>query len=424
MTVEELTDLIAYSYIESGKSDGFNGLPAAALAGSYDDVGTLRSDLATLIRSGAATAVFAKFSVNMHIKRLPDLPIDQQVELVLTEDVHSYCLYPTAQVVAPRVDLGQWQDRPFGQALLMGEPQLAFRAFDMGALERYVADPRYVVQFEDYMGTMSITDAYFSSPAHPERDKVSLQTFGLGFDGQRLPYVVVYLRYLTRLSPEHQQYWNSYLHSGDVKLSEPYYLSSIEGQFWKNRSVRNAITEEIDVIRRLTLAIWGQSLFRPFESGDVPLGLTSFLRPTAQNFERFVMTLDKVLSESIDPKFFDGKIDLETETERSDGKVVVQNKGTLRLLEEWLAKEIVWEDPNAFRKVIIEPLRKVRRLRQKPAHTFTTNAFSADYREERKRLLWDVYNSLFNIRVTLSTHARAGQVVVPKWLDGEHIDVF
>lgn len=358
MTDSEALEIIASSYIESAAHDGFNGLPAATLAGHYSDVADFRTDLAALISSGAATAVFANVSVNAHIKRLPDLSIDRQIELLQREDIGAYCLYPTAESVERRVDVRQWRDRPFSQALLMAEPQLAFRAFDMGALERYVADPRYIVQFEDYMGTMSITDDYFSSPAHPERDKVSLQTFGLGFDEHRIPYVVVFLRYLSRLSPEHQQYWNSYLDTSDVRLSEPYYLSSIEGQFWTNRSVRSAITEEIELIRQLTLAIWGQSLFRPFDKGDVPLGLTSFLRPTAQNFERFVMTLDKALSESIDVKFFEEKISLELEIERPDGKVVVQSKGTLRLLEEWLAQEVVWDDPEAFRKVIIEPLRE------------------------------------------------------------------
>ena len=149
---------------------------------------------------------------------------------------------------------------------------------------------------------------------HPERDKVSLQTFGLGFDEQRNPYVIVYLRYLAGLSAEHQQYWNSYLASGDVRMSEPYFRSSIEGKFWANRSVRHAIAEEMRLIRALTEAIWGRSLFRAPPEGDIPIGLTSFLRPTAENFNRFVMALDKLLSESIDVKFFEGKVPLETET--------------------------------------------------------------------------------------------------------------
>jgi hypothetical protein len=54
----------------------------------------------------------------------------------------------------------------------------------------------------------------------------------------------------------------SYLGGSDVRISEPYFRSSIEGQFWKNRSVRYAIVEEMRLIRALSEAIWGRSLFR------------------------------------------------------------------------------------------------------------------------------------------------------------------
>jgi len=271
---------------------------------------------------------------------------------------------------------------------------------------------------------MSIADDFYMDAQHPERDKVSLQTFGLGFDEEGNPYAVVYLRYLARLSAEHQQYWNSYLASGDVRISEPYFRSSIEGEFWKNRSVRYAIAEEMRMIRALSESIWGRSLFRAPPEGDIPIGLTSFLRPTTENFNRFVMALDKLLSESINVKFFEGKVPFETESSRADGKIAVQRKGTLTLLEEWLLKEIVWRDPDAFRAVVIQPLRKVRGLRQLPAHTFTSDTFSAEYREKRKQLLWDVLNSLSSVRATLAKHPRAYHIQIPDWLDDSHIDVF
>ena len=93
-------------------------------------------------------------------------------------------------------------------------------------------------------------------------------------------------------------------------------------------------------------------------------------------------------------------------------------------MEEWLLKEITWDDPDAFREVVIQPLRKVRRLRQTPAHAFTPDTFSATYREKRKQLLWDVFNSLSNIRATFARHPRAHQIQIPDWLDDGRIDVF
>jgi uncharacterized protein YfbU (UPF0304 family) len=420
----ELIQVIADFFIESARRNGFNGVVASALLRLERDPERLRDTLVELVRSAQITAVFSRLSVNMHIKRFPDIPIDDQMKLLKEESLEAFCLYPTAPVIQMRVEISDWNNRPFSKELVLVEPQLTFRAFDMGSLERYVSDPRYIVHFEDYMGMMSISDEFFSDAQHPERDKVSLQTFGLGFDNQRTPYVVVYLRYLAGLTAEHQQYWHSYLINEDVHMSEPYFRSSIEGQFWKNRSVRFAIVEEMRLIRALTNSIWGRSLFRAPPEGEVPIGLTSFLRPTKDNFNRLAMALDKLLSESIDVKFFEGKIPLETERIRPDGKTVVQNKGTLTLLEEWLLTEVTWESEAAFREVVIQPLRDVRRLRQKPAHKFAQNEFSFEYQKERRRLLWSVFNSLSNIRVTLAKHPLASSIKVPDWLDENKFDVF
>jgi hypothetical protein len=38
---------------------------------------------------------------------------------------------------------------------------------------------------------------------------------------------------------------------------------------------------------------------------------------------------------------------LEAEETRPDSKTVVTRKGTLAVLEEWLLKEITWDDPDA-----------------------------------------------------------------------------
>jgi hypothetical protein len=424
MADEDLLDVITTSFIESAGDNGFNGVVASALLKYQSDPRRLRGELSALIQRDKITAIFSRLALNMHIKRLPDASTKTQLELLDVEPLERFCLYPTASAVKEHSDLTAWYDRPFSKALLLAEPQLAFRAFELGSLERYVADPRYSVRFNDYAGWMSISDDFFGDVMYPERDKVSLQSFGIGFDSQHNPYVVVFLRYLAGLSAEHQQYWNSYLAHGDIRLSEPYFRSSIEGQFWENHSVRHAIIAEMHLIRKLARAIWGSSPFGETAEGEVPIGLTSFLRPTAENFNRFVMALDKLLSESIEVKFFEGKVALEIEKIRPDEKIIVQKKGTLTLLEDWLLQEITWDDPKAFRDVVIRPLREVRRLRQKPAHAFTSDAFSMEYREKRKRLLWDVFSSLSSIRVTFAKHPQAGHVEIPDWLDRTDFDVF
>lgn len=424
MCINELAEAIARPFIASAERDGFNGVVASSLLRILGEPESLKEAISALILDGRVSAVFSRTSVNMHIKRLPDLPIPRQIEYLTIETLDAMCLYPSGSEVEKHVSLEKWHDRPFSKALLLGAPQLTFRAFDMGALERYVADPRYFFEFNDYMGSMSINDEYFWDDEHLERDKISLQTFGLGFDANRVPHSVVFLRYLAGLSAEHQQYWQSYLVSHDVRMCKPYFQSSILGEWWENRSIRYAIAEEMRLVQELSETIWGQSIFRSNNEGDVPISLTSFLRPTADNFNRFVMALDKLLSESIDRSFFEGKCELEIEQERSDGKIEVVRKGTLLLLQDWLLKEVKWSDPDAFIDVVIKPLRKVRRLRQVPAHKFTTNDFSKEYYDKRRQLLCDILNSLSNIRETFSKHPRSTDIEIPNWLDTDAIDVF
>jgi hypothetical protein len=424
MAFNQILEAILSAFIDSAQKGWFNGLVAASLLSFEGNPDRLRAQLASLVEEHKITCVFAIAQLNMHIKRLPDLPIDRQCALLKTEALTEFCVYPTASEIVKNVDIMLWNDRPFSKALLLAEPQLAYRSFDMVALERYTSDPRYTVRFDDYMGSMSIRDESFSDQAFPDRHKVSLQTFGIGINIAEIPRVIVYIRYLDSLSPEHQQYWNSYLVDDDVRMCKQYYQSGILGEVWKNRSIRYAIVQEMKLINTMSKSIWGVNLFRDLPRHDVPIGLTAFLRPTADNFHRFVMALDKLLSESIDIKFFNGKVSLEKEEIRPDGKIVVQQKGSLTLLEEWLRAEITWSDVNEFRKVVIAPLREVRKLRQAPAHTFTTDRFSMDYYDSRKKLLWAVFNSLSNIRTTLAKHPNALDIKVPSWLDCEAIDVF
>ncbi len=424
MSSDHLLEAICASYIKSSAVESFNGLVAATLLRMDGDQNRLRSNLAELVSEGRISCVFSRNDANMHIKRFPEPPPGNQLPLLETEELDQFTLYPSAAEIDQRVDVSQWNDRPFTKALVRGEAQLAFRAFEMAALERYSNDPRYLVHFNDYMGRMSIRDESFQDQTFPERDKVSLQTFGLGLRDKLVPHLIVYLRYLTGLSPEHQQYWMSYLVPDGVQMCRQYFQSSVLGEFWENRSIRYAIVEEMKLINQMSEAVWGTALFRALPIDDVPIGLTTFLRPTSENYDRFVMALDKLLSDSINLKFFDGKLPLETEVARADGKIEIQKKGSLTLLEEWLLAEIVWADEKAFREVIVAPLRKVRKERQGPAHTFSRDRFSAEYYETRRSLLWSVFNSLSNIRHTFGKHPAAASIKSQEWLDKEQIDVF
>ena len=425
MTKAKIEQLITDRFIESAELGRFNGVPASSLVAFAGSEANVRSILKKLVADKAINCAFSSVSINPHIKRLPDLPIEDQIALLDTESIGGICAYPSKENIESRVDLNTKNTTPFSRELYAGNAQLEFVGFDMAVLERYRNDPRYTIKFNDYMGFMSISDEAFEDSEFPERDKILVQTFGLGFDAARRPVVVVFLRYLAGLTPEHQQYWNSFKINGEARLSRPYYESAVLGQIWKNRSVRHAIFEELRAINRMTIAIWGSEIFRSIPEEGGAIDLASFLRPTRDNFERFVLALDKLLSENINVTFFEGKVKLEEEIRRADGKIEVRRKGSLALLAELLfAGKIKWSDAAKARDVIMGPLRAVRRGRQKPAHKLTSDHFADEYYKERRTMLWDVLNSLANIRGALSTHPAARDVVVPDWLDEDAVDVF
>jgi hypothetical protein len=78
MTDAPLVDAIVTPFIESAKRDGFNGVRASALLRLQPNPEKLRASLTAFIRDGQVTAVFSRLSLNMHIKRFPDPPVDEQ----------------------------------------------------------------------------------------------------------------------------------------------------------------------------------------------------------------------------------------------------------------------------------------------------------------------------------------------------------
>jgi hypothetical protein len=400
------------------QSSDFNGLPAASILGSGS---AARPALEALVRDGRVSCVFASVSSNPHIKRYPDLPIEKQLELLSNDDPHGVCLYPCEALIRERFDVTTYDDRPFSQCLLLGEAQLQWRGFDLGVLERYYNDPRYLFQFHDFGGLLSIRDAPSGDSTVPERDKVFLQTFGIGYDAEDSRLAVVFLRYLSDLSPEHQQYWKSFICAGVVKLHPEYYRASYLGQWSEHGSYFEAILAELKLLNELTTVIYGTALFRTELGHERPAGLSPFLRPTLRNFNAFILALDKLLSGNINQKFFEGQIQLEYDTQRPDGKIVVTRKGTLALLEEWLRKKIRWDDVEQAIEVVVGPLKRVRALRQSPAHKIQEDEFSKSFDHQQHVIVRDVYTSLSQLRHTVSRHPKAPAIEIPHWIREEKI---
>jgi hypothetical protein len=404
-------------------SHDFNGIPFPQLAisvGMSED--NLRSALQDPIHTGQISLTFASHSGNAHIKRLPDLPLEEQITRLQIERPDGICVYPTAQVINVRVDLSPYIGRPFTHRLALAEPQLEAVYFDLAVMERYQRDPRYRFKFHDFKGSISIKSDHFDSPDVSERDKIFLETFGIGYDPRKRRVVLSFLRYLSRLSSEHQQVWAAHVLAEQCTANSDYFLASIYGKWPVSHSVYAAFLQERRELNKLAAIIGKPQLFKDDFVEERPPGFHSMLRPTKHNFLEFVQLLDKLLSESLTREFFEGDVELEQRVRRSDGTFDIERPGTLKLLEEWLSRQYRDANGNDVAREVLEPLRKVRSIRQKPAHAIVGDEYDYKYPDEQDQLLGSATRALTKLRLILSSHPRArDRYSPPPWLDSDNI---
>lgn len=375
----------------------------------------LLDSLIELIKDEKITLTFSSVVVNPHIKAFQDLPMSEQVQKLQSEGPEGICAYPTTSVIQSVVDVTTYRDRPFTKRLLLGEPQLQPVYFDLTVLGRYYADPRYDFEFWDYGGTISISTAHYESEDTAERDKVLLETFGLGYDSHKNRVIVVFLRYLSDLSPEHQQLWNTYILSAKCKMVEEYYRENILGEFVDHGSIYEAFLEEQVVINEMSQLMGRPPLFRKTFKDDRPKEFSVFLRPTLKNYLSFVHILDKMTADNISRDFFQNEVLLEETIRHSDGTIEIRPRATLALLEDWLQKRIRVEDHTVFDE-IIQPLKEVRKLRQKPAHGIQEDEYDRKYHDKQDQLIIRAYEALRTMRLLLANHPKVKGYEVPDWL--------
>ena len=408
------------------RSRDFNGTLASQLA---EQLGLSRPTfiavLERLLTNEEIAIAFNRYQGNPHILRFPSPEIQWQLELLRSEPLNELGLYPTAKVLIHREDLAAFTDKPFIKRLALGEAMLTPVFFELSALEPYCRDPRYLFHYGDMGGRISIRDeACRSSDVH-DRDKIFLQTFGIAYDENRNRVLVVYLRYLADLSPEHQQIWNARVVKSPCVMNSDYARASLYGQWPEHYSVYQAFLTEVAEINRLSELIGKPPLFRNDFSAGRPSGLHPMLRPTGRNLDEFIHLLDKMLSENLNRDFFRNDIPLEEEIPREDGKVQVVPFGTLTLLRNWLSTHYRTADDADVSNEILAPIKTIRGLRQKPAHAIDEDKFDISLPGLQDKLLMDVLQALQKLRLTLMSHPMArGKYQPPDWLDGDKIVMY
>jgi len=254
-----MIDLVVTHYITSRDFNGIS-IPLLMEKTGYCEA-EMGSELRRFVEEGRITLTFGCMG-NPFIKAFDPPPVEVQVALLFKDDWAEICAYPTPVEVREHVDLRDYDNRPFTKELAVSQPQLRPVYFEMAVLERYHNDPRYLFVFDDYRGMICRSDSYDESQSVPERDKVFLQDFGLGYDLDGNRVVVVYLRRLNGLSPEHQQYWQTFALDGGYQMCDDYYRNTIQGEFAEGVSVYKAFLEDQRAINKSCHIMGRQPLFR------------------------------------------------------------------------------------------------------------------------------------------------------------------
>lgn len=388
------------------ESDDFNGLPVGEAVRRFSvELTEVQEATRRLVEIDELEPLFGNIHPNPHIKAFPSPPVADRLKLMDSMDFGNHvCLYPSRKRLEKTQIHARFKDRPFEQELARGAGQLEYRVFDLSVLEHYRNDPRYYYETNFIGGTIGVRDEFFKSESMAEHDQVLLQTFGFAYDADFNRGVAIFLRYLAYLSPEHQRIWHAKELKGEYKLHPDYYRMSILGDWGTRLSLFEAFTEELSVINAMCRLIGRSPLFRE-EFSERPSEFGFLLRPTLAEFNTFVHLLDKMLSDNINKDFFGDDLPLEQETVRPDGKIVVQQKGTLALLEEWIGKFFRPTDPEPLDRMFMS-LRTVRKLRQKPAHAVNENVFDVAYFKRQRRIVIDAYDAVRTLRLILANHPR------------------
>jgi hypothetical protein len=435
---EKVFETIVDFFIES---NDFNGITLTKISRKVDiQYLTIVDLVADLVRK---ELVVIQYDVNPHIIGVYYPPIERQLAVltdakrnvikVLLElpngikvesDSHTVCAYPTRGHLEKVRDVSSFIKQPFTRELSLGEPQLKPVFFEIDVLERYFKDPRYSFEFDDYSGSISYLDREDQPTQLAERDQFFLKTFGLGLDKNGGRVATVFLRYLSDLTEDHQLFWKSKEIPDGCTMLREYYENTIQGNWHFSHSIFSAFIEEQSVLNDMCKHVFGTGLFKKiFTNEQRPKEFTFFLIPTLENYNNFVLLLDKMISDNIDKSFFKGKIDPYDFKEIESGIVERKEKGTLRLLEEWLNSVYTTSDGSAINDVF-KHFKDVRQQRQHPAHRINENYYDVAFIGKQKEIMKDVFRAMRSMRYIFQAHPKSKSIQIPEWLENDNIKIF
>ena len=398
-------------------SRDYNGLSLSTL---IRDIGTNSNNIYEIVMELVKTgkiSVVSPHQSNPFIKMF-DAPIEEQLDGLKERNPGFVCLYPTPTSVQEEIALSAYDDQPFTKMMILTNPKLLAIPFRLDVLDMYERDPRYRFRFYDFGGTISVRSEYNDHLG--EDDQIRLR-FGVGHDEEGDRVVAVYLYHLAALPGRQQRIWREFLIHRKCRMYEEFFVTTILGEPAETMSTYDAIIQEQVEINRL-FGLMGRQppLFREtYEDQRRPQGFSFFMKPTKKEYDNFIHLLDKMMSENIDIDAFGEDVERHNLKRISDNEFERQPKGSITMLEEWLSLRYSALPPDE-RTAVINPLREVRNLRQKPAHMIVADNYDKQFYELQDNLVWNVYSALNGLRHILTQDPSVSQYDPPFW-DGRPI---
>lgn len=415
ITVDALTEDVVQFYW--GSTD-FNGLPVYQIEAEPSD---LVASIIAAVRARRIDVVRGDWHPNPHIKALPVDAVEDQIAKLEQHGLGHICLYPTKEVLESRPLPEKYTGKPFDIDLARGEEQLAFRHFNLTALEWYRNDPRFYYNMDGVRGQIYVKDSSWD-PESKGVDSLSLPRFGVSFNDDLYPAVAVSNWDLHKLSAQQQVWWKQHELPGQFYL-HPDFAANVAGHWSEGISLYDAVLQERRMINDLADILKRPSFFRTgYTDNDRPRELSFLVRPTRREFDGFVHMLDKLLSDDIDVKFFRGEVPTAERATKDDGSIVNMPRGSIAILDEWIAKHFS-PPPEALDEIkkSLKTLRDVRKLRQKPAHSVSVDEFDMKYIKEQRDLMKRVFRAVRTIRMMLSSMPGASSFKEPDWYENAKI---
>lgn len=399
----------------------FNGIP------NYQLPEFLHSDLEELVEEEKVFILSESEVNNIHINCYNSFGnISEQIDAI--QSGTSFAIYPTPQHLKT---LNIQENRPFTKMLMEGTEQFRILYFSVDVLEIYANNPQYTFQDYGYRGNICVNGfANEDDPIHSEY----IRDFGIAYpkaephDQDRA--IAVFLRDLSKLNYQAQCKWMGFLlpNQEEFRVNYGFIQNLVYGEWVTDHWIFNCLLEEIKFINVLCRNIGIPQLFCKEYSMDTQelIGYRIILIPSLKNYYEFVSALEKIAINNLNYKTFQTHAPYIRPIERKkpDGLL----KGSIEMLEEWMQQNYLSSNPNGidfFKEDVSIILRKIRKIRQVPAHELYSNQHDKGLYRKQNELIVEIYGAVETLRLILSKHPKNKNIEIPDMLkDRTKISVY